>query len=92
MATLRCAIEWRQSSGSTARLRILPLCPLPTAPACAPSLTFLTRASAKQVGSTGEERSAQYILQEMEKLVAEVAANRPDLTAEAVRESVGGRQ
>jgi hypothetical protein len=36
----------------------------------------------------GEEQAAQYLLQEVQKIAADVAAHRPDLLAEAARESV----
>ncbi|KAL4424855.1 hypothetical protein ABPG77_011105 [Micractinium sp. CCAP 211/92] len=51
---------------------------------------LVNRIGHRQVGSPGEELSAQYILSEVSRLAAQVAAERPDLAAEAARESVSG--
>ena len=45
-------------------------------------------AAGLQVGTPGEEQAAQYLLGEMQRVAALAAEHRPDLQAEAARESV----
>jgi len=59
-------------------------------PVCCLPHTCLPTHLCEQVGSPGEELSAQYLLEEAEKLVQLAADTRPDLRVEAARESVGG--
>ncbi|KAL4421351.1 hypothetical protein ABPG75_010642 [Micractinium tetrahymenae] len=48
---------------------------------------LVNRIGHRHVGSPGEELSAQYILSEVDRLAAQVAAERPDLVAEAAQAS-----
>lgn len=41
-----------------------------------------------QVGTEGEEQAADYLYRQVQQLAEQAAASRPDLTAEAARESV----
>lgn len=43
---------------------------------------------AVQVGTVGEDQAAEYLYRQVQQIAEQVKASRPDLTAEAVRESV----
>lgn len=46
------------------------------------------KCAALQVGTEGEELAAQYLYSQVQQIADQAAASRPDLTAEAARESV----
>ena len=58
---------------------------------CCPCATCPATLLGTQVGSVGEEQAAQYLLHEAQKIAADAAAHRPDLVAEAARESVSSK-
>lgn len=41
-----------------------------------------------QVGTEGEEQAAEYLFRQVQRIAEQAVATRPDLTAEAARESV----
>lgn len=59
---------------------------------CKSSHSCLNAASqvVSQVGTEGEEQAADYLYRQAQQLAEQAATSRPDLTAEAARESVRG--
>jgi hypothetical protein len=49
-----------------------------------------TKIGHRQVGTEGEAQAADYLYRQVQQLAEQAQATRPDLTAEAARESVSG--